>query len=97
MPHCHQYVYSTETILPVVAFKAKSSVAHVLSRVLKIEFALFPGNRSHAPAMFCGSLGGLYHAASLVLKNKKLCIRKERKVQKRGWHWLDKGSHTKPG
>lgn len=89
MPHCSQYVYSIVAILPVVASKAKS-VAHVLSRVLKIESALFPGNRSHAPVMFRGSLGGLYHAALLVLKKKqKNCAfkKRERYRDKDGTGW----------
>lgn len=43
------------------------AVAHVLSKVLKIESALFSGNRSYANAMFHGSLGSLYHPASLAL------------------------------
>lgn len=48
-------------MLPVVTHEANSSVtaARVLSMVLKIEPALFPGNRSHATIVLSGSLGCL--------------------------------------
>ena len=48
------------------------AVAHVPSKVLKIEPALFPGNRSHATVMFHGSPGCL---SSLISprKNIKKC------------------------
>lgn len=65
-------VYSSYTACRLTS-KANSSVAvaHVLSKVLKIEPALFPGNRSYPTVMFHGSLGCLYHPASLALENKK--------------------------
>ncbi len=52
----------TAALLPAVPPEATSSVAvaRMLSKVLKIEPALFPGNRSHATVMFHGSLGCLY-------------------------------------
>lgn len=78
---CVSATYSSYTAWRLPS-KANSSVAvaHVLSKVLKIEPALFPGNRSHPTVMFHGSLGCLYHPASLALENKKLCFWKDRKV-----------------
>lgn len=79
---CGSYTISRLT------YKANSSVAvaHVLSKVLKIEPALFPGNRSYAAIMFYSSLGWLSHPDSLVLKNKNCTFEKrERYIMRTLW------------
>lgn len=83
--------------------KSKSNVvaAHVLSKVLKIEPALFLGNRSYATVLFHASIGCLYLPASLGAPKINLCMWKQRNIrhddvimaqtgahivrQKRGW------------
>lgn len=64
-------IYSSYTacrLTPKANFSV--AVAHVLSKVLKIEPALSLRNRSYPSVMCHGSLGCLYHPASLALKNK---------------------------